>query len=165
MMPRKSAGATAPGIVLERVFDAPREQVWRAWTEPALLKRWWAPKGWSTPACKVDLRPGGAFHFCMRSPEGRDIWGLGVYREVVAPERLAYVDSFADADGNPVPPARYGMSPEHPHETLVSVTFAALGGRTKVTLRHDVPASVKEHEGTRQGWTEMLEQLAQTLEA
>ena len=117
-----------PGIVITRVFDAPRELVFAAWTRPEHLLRWWAPKGCSTPHCKVDLRPGGSFHYCMRTPEGRDIWGLGVYREIVAPERIVYVDSFADAQGNPVPPSDYGMSDGHPAETLVTVTFAEHGG-------------------------------------
>jgi uncharacterized protein YndB with AHSA1/START domain len=85
--------------------------------------RWWAPNGCSTSYCKVDLRPGGKFHYCMRLPEGREIWGMGIFREIVAPSRLVYIDSFADAQGNPVPPAHYGMSASHPAESLVTVTF------------------------------------------
>src|ERR1700694_3641082 len=143
-------------IVITRVFDAPRELVWKAWTEPERLMRWWAPKGFTTPVCKVDLRPGGVFHYCMRSPEGRDIWGIAVYREIVEAERIVYTDAFADAEGNPVPPAHYGMSSGHPPEALVTVTFAERGGKTTLTLLHSIPESVEEREGTQQGWTEML---------
>ena len=150
-------------IVITRTFDAPRELVWEAWTEPGYLMRWWAPKGCTTPFCKVDLRPGGKFHYCMRMPEGRDIWGIGVYREIVAPSLLVYTDSFADAQGNPVPPAHYGMSASHPAEALVTVSFEEHEGKTKLTLRHGIPVSVEERKGAEQGWSEMLDRLAALL--
>jgi uncharacterized protein YndB with AHSA1/START domain len=155
--------STGAELVITRVFSAPRRLVFSAWTEPERLVRWWAPKDFTTPFCTVDLRPGGKFHFCMRTPEGREIWGIGVYREIVAPERLVYIDSFADADGNPVPPAHYGMSDSHPAETLVTVTFADHEGGTKVTLRHSLPESVEERKGTEQGWGEMFDRLERHL--
>ena len=152
-----------PDIVIIRIFDAPRALVFRAWTRPEHLMRWWAPKGCTTPVCKVDLRPGGKFHYCMRLPEGREIWGVGLYREIVEPERIVYTDCFADAEGNPVSPEHYGMSPGHPMESLVTVTFAELDGRTKLTLRHAIPEPVVERAGTEQGWGEMLDRLAAEL--
>jgi len=157
-----SAPAAESGrdLVITRVFDAPRELVFKAWTEPERLMRWWAPSGCTTPFCTVDLRVGGAFHYCMRMPEGQDIWGIGVYREIVEPERIVFTDAFANAEGNPVPPAHYGMSASHPAETLVTVTFAEHEGRTKLTLRHSILESVEERGGTQQGWTEMFDQLA-----
>ena len=151
------------GLVLTRVFDAPRARVFKAWTDPKRLMNWWAPQGCTTPVCTVDLRPGGAFHFCMRMPDGKDVWGLGVYREIVEPERIVYTDSFADEKGNPVPPAHYGLSPEHPAEALITVTFEERDGRTKLTLRHSIPAAVKERKATEQGWREMLDRLADHL--
>jgi uncharacterized protein YndB with AHSA1/START domain len=150
-------------IIITRVLNAPRELVFKAWTESEHLMRWWAPKGCTTPFCKIDLRPGGKFHYCMRMPEGRDIWGIGVYREIVAPSLLVYTDSFADAQGNPVPPAHYGMSASHPAETFVTVTFEEHEGKTKLTLRHAIPVSVEEREGTEHGWIEMLDRLAEDL--
>ena len=154
---------TMTGLVITRVFDAPRDLVFKAWTEPQRLMRWWGPRGFTTPFCKVDLRPGGVFHYCMRSPEGRDYWGRGVYREIAEPERIVYLDSFADEEGNPVEPAHYGMSPGHPAETLVTVTFVEHEGKTKVTLHHSVPEAVPERSGIQQGWTEMLDRLAEEL--
>lgn len=151
-------------IVLTRVLDAPRELVWKAWTESEHLARWWAPKGCSTPFCTVDLRPGGRFHYCMRMPDGSEVWGIGVYREVVEPERIVYTDSFSDEKGNPVPPSCYGMSESHPAETVVTVTFDEHQGNTTVTLHHSIPESVEEREGTEQGWKEMLERLAENLQ-
>jgi len=150
-------------IVISRVFNAPRELVFKAWTEPDHLKRWWAPKGCTTPVCRVDLRPGGVFHYCMRLPEGREIWGLGIYREIVEPERIVYTDTFADPDGKPVPPSYYGMSASHPSETLVTVTFAELAGKTKLTLVHSIALSVEERGGAEQGWNQMLDRLAEEL--
>ena len=150
-------------IVLTRTFDAPRELVFQAWTQPEHLARWWAPKGCTTQVRELDLRPGGRFHFCMRTPDGQDVWGLGIYREIVVPERIVYLDSFADADGNPVPPTHYGVSAGHPAEALVTVTFAAQGRRTLLTLRHAIPLPVAERGATQQGWSEMLERLAGLL--
>jgi uncharacterized protein YndB with AHSA1/START domain len=150
-------------FTITRVFDAPPELVFKAWTQPQHLMRWWAPKGFTTGHCTVDLRPGGVFHYSMRSPEGQEIWGIGVYREIVEPERIVYTDSFADAAGNPVPPSYYGLSTGHPLESLVTVTFAGHEGKTTLTLRHNIPTSAEEREGTVQGWNEMLDRLAEDL--
>ena len=150
-------------IVITRVLNAPRELVFKAWTQPEHMMRWFAPKGCTTPFCTIDLRVGGFFHYCMRLPEGQEIWGIGVYREIVEPERIVYTDRFADAAGNTVPPAHYGMSPGHPPETLVTVTFVDHDGKTKLTLRHSIPKSVEEREGTQQGWIDMLDRLAEDL--
>src|ERR687889_2653918 len=133
------------GPEMTRVFAAPRELVFKAWTEPERLKRWWGPRGFTTPFCAVDLREGGIFLYCMRSPEGRDFWGKGVFREIVVPERLVLVMSFADAEGNVVPATYYGLGPDGPLQTLMTVTFEELAGATRVAVRG---------EGTRQGWVE-----------
>jgi len=163
MATKNKEAAADRGIVITRVFDAPRDLVFKAWTQPDRLMRWWAPEGCTTPVCRVDLRPGGAFHYCMRLPEGREIWGLGIYREIVEPERIVYTDSFADANGKPVPPSYYGMSGSHPKETLVTVTFAEHEGKTTLTLVHSIPVSVEERGGAEQGWNQMLDRLAEEL--
>jgi uncharacterized protein YndB with AHSA1/START domain/dihydrofolate reductase len=131
------AGSAGPGSFVARVFDAPRELVFKAWTEPERLKHWWGPKGFTTPFCAVDLREGGVFLYCMRSPEGRDFWGRGVYREIVVPERLVLVMSFADAEGNVVPATYYGLGPDWPLESLTTVTFEEFAGATTVTVRDE----------------------------
>ncbi|MCX6020662.1 MAG: SRPBCC domain-containing protein [Chloroflexi bacterium] len=155
---------TAPQeIVVTRVIDAPRHLVFQAWTNPEHLMRWWAPIGMTTPYCTVDLRVGGLFHYCMQPEEGERVWGRGIYLEIVEPERIVFTDSFADAEGNPVPPSHYGMSASHPAETVVTVTFAEQDGKTLLTLRHAMSESVEERNGTRQGWIEMLDRLASDL--
>jgi uncharacterized protein YndB with AHSA1/START domain len=149
-------------LVITRTIDAPREAVFKAWTEPERVMRWWGPHGFTMPVCNIDLRVGGIIHNCMRSPEGRDYWGKGVYREIVIPERLVMTDSFADAAGNVVQPATYGM-PEWPVQTLITVTFTESAGKTTLTLRHEVSEAIAERSGARQGWSESLDRLAAYL--
>ncbi len=150
-------------LIITRIVDAPRKLVFKAWTDPAHLIHWWAPQGRTAPFCKVDLRVGGKFHFCMRMPDSVEIWGLGIYREIVEPERIVFVDTFADAKGNIVPPSHYGMSAGHPAETVVTVTFFEHDGKTKLVLRHSVPGSFAEREGMEQGWSQMLDKLSEEL--
>jgi uncharacterized protein YndB with AHSA1/START domain len=152
-------------LVLSRVFYVPREIVWQAWTEPEHLKRWFAPEHFEPAAAKVDLRPRGRFLYCMRSPEGAEFWGKGVYRELVPPERLVYVDSFADEEGNPVKPEQYGLSSDYPEETLVAVTLADQGGRTLLTLTHAGLPLGEASDMTEAGWRSQLDRLAETLAA
>lgn len=147
-------------IVITRLFDAPRDLTWRAWTEPELVMQWWGPKNYTSPSCKIDLRVGGTNLYCMRSPEGRDFWSTGVYREIKKPGRIVCTDSFADEKGNVVPATYYGMSPDFPLEMLLTVTFEVQAGRTKLTLRHaGIPAGDMRDQ-TRAGWNESLDKFA-----
>lgn len=155
----------AKDVVITRVFDAPREQVWRAWTEPEIVKRWWGPKGFTAPFVRIDLRVGGEYLSSMRSPEGQDIWGKGVFKEVVVPERLVMTDSFADEKGNTVPASHYGMSEKWPQEMLITVLFEEQEGRTKLTLRHSRTEGIDatDLENMRQGWSQSFDKLAEFL--
>jgi uncharacterized protein YndB with AHSA1/START domain len=97
----------------------------------------------------------------MRPPEGRDFWSKGVFREIIEPERVVCTDFFADEQGNPVEPARYGMSPDWPKESLVTVTFAGHEGKPKFTLHYRVgSAPASERAMCQAGWTELLDRLA-----
>jgi len=153
-------------LEIVRVFDAPRELVWKAWTEPERMMRWFGPKEYTAPVVKIDLRVGGKSLICMRSPEGQDYWNVGTYREIVPPERLVVTDSFADPDGNVVPATYYGMGEDMPLEMLVTVTFDDLGGgKTRMTLRHEgMPVTAIEG-GAEQGWSESFDKLAASLAA
>jgi uncharacterized protein YndB with AHSA1/START domain len=148
---------------MTRTFDAPRELVFRAWTDCDLFQRWWGPRDFTAPFCRIDARPGGLLHYSMRSPQGDEFWGRGVYREVVPPERLTYMDGFADEHGELIPPEAYGMSPDWPAETLVEVTFAESGAGTTLTLRSDIPQSFAEEQGAMEGWSQSLDRLAALL--
>jgi uncharacterized protein YndB with AHSA1/START domain len=153
-----------PELVLSRVFDAPRELVFRAWSEPEHLMRWWGPNGFTTPHCTIDFRIGGAWHLCMRSPEGRDYWCKGVYREIVAPELIVCTDFFVDEAGNSVPPTHYGMPAEVPAEMLLTVTFVEeAAGRTRLTVQQSLPLALARSIGAVDGWSQSLDRLAAAL--
>ncbi len=160
--PNTSATASAgQELVITRIFDAPREMVWKAWTDPEHMKRWWGPKVFTAPACKIDLRVGGKYLFCMRSPDGRDFWSTGSYREISEPSRLVYTDCFADEKGNVVPASYYGMPGDWPLEKLVTVTLEELAGnKTKMTLRHAGIPMGKMREMAVAGWSQSFDKLA-----
>jgi uncharacterized protein YndB with AHSA1/START domain len=160
-----SATMSAEGeIVITRIFDAPRKLVWKAWTEPEHFMRWWGPKNFTSPVCKIDFRVNGTYLWCMRGPDGKEYWTTGVYRDIVPIERIVYSDSFADEKGNVVPASVYGLPGEDwPLETLVTVTFEERGGKTTMTLRHvGIPAGVLS-EQTGAGWNESFDKLAASL--
>ena len=150
-------------LVIARIVDAPRELVFKAWTEPERAMRWWGPKGFTCPVCKIDLRPGGVYFNCMRSPEGKDYWSKGLYLEIVEPERIVCTDTFADEKGNTVSPKEYGMSPDWPEEALITVTLAELVGKTMLTLRHSPIKPGTERDMCQQGWNESLDKLEDYL--
>ena len=155
-------------FVISRVFDAPCERVWKAWTDPDRLKHWWGPKGFTVHHCTVDLRPGGVFHYGMKAPDGTPMWGKFIYREIVKPERLVFIVSFSDENGDI---SRHPWSPNWPLEMLSTVTFEEQGGKTTVTVRW-APHSATEAErktfeegrdSMRQGWTGTFDQFAAYL--
>ena len=150
-------------LVMVREFDAPRELVWKAWSEPEHYKRWWGPRDYTCPSCEIDFRVGGVFLGCMRSSEGQEIWSTGVYREIVPLERIVCTDSFADADGNVVPATHYGMPADIPLEMLVTVTLEDLGGRTRMTVRHEGLPAGEMTDGANAGWNESFDKLAESL--
>jgi uncharacterized protein YndB with AHSA1/START domain len=163
--PSIGARSAEPELVITRVFDAPRELVFRAWTEPEHLVRWWGPNGFTTPVCKIDLRPGGVWHICMRAADGRDYWSKGIYREIIAPERIVTTDFFSDEDGNLVQPAQYGLPADWPAEMLLTVTFAEQDGKTKLTVRQSVSEALARSIGAVDGWNQSLDRLAEQLKA
>jgi uncharacterized protein YndB with AHSA1/START domain len=124
--------AAAPEFVITRLIDAPRALVWQAFTEAAHLQHWWGPKGFKMVSCKLDLRPGGVFHYGMQAPDGSEMWGKWVFREIVAPERLAFVISFSDKAGGQI---RHPYTPGWPLEMLGTTVFAEQDGKTLLTTR------------------------------
>jgi uncharacterized protein YndB with AHSA1/START domain len=159
-------------IEITRVFDAPRELVFRAWTESGHLVRWFGPRSCKMPFCKMDARPGGVFHFCHRLPDGRDLWVKGAFREVVVPERLVFILSFVDKEGNP---GRHPEFSDWPLDALfvTTVTFAEHEGRTKLTVHQVVTSATPSTRNTigiernmaQQGWAESLDRLAELVRA
>jgi uncharacterized protein YndB with AHSA1/START domain len=168
-MTERSHTTTSAGqevLVVERTFDAPRELVWKAWTDPQMVTRWWGPRGFTAPAAEMDFRVGGKWLFAMQSADfnnGQPIWSTGVYREIVPYERIVATDSFADENGNVVPATDYGITDDFPLETVLTVTFEDLGGKTKLTVRHEGMPAGEMAEGAEVGWKETLDKLAASL--
>ena len=146
-------GRDEAGYELEivRVFDAPRDLVYRAWTEPERMARWAAPHGYTITHNEGEIRPGGAWRSCMRSPEGKDLWLGGVYREVIENELLVFTHAWDDDDRKPG------------RETLVTVAFEDEEGATRMTFRHSGFESIADRDGHRGGWNECFERLAEVL--
>ena len=138
-------------LVINRVFDAPRDLVWKAWTDPEMMKEWSAPRGFTLPISEGDLRPGGAWRAQMRKDDGTELDLGGVYRQITAPERLVFTHAWMDENGNPGP------------ETLVTVTFADRGGKTEMNFRQSGFDSVESREGHSGGWNECFDKLAELL--
>lgn len=166
-MPSDSVGMDGPqAAIVERVLDAPRELVWRAWTEPEHFMRWYGPKGFTMPTCEIDFRVGGRHLFGLRSPDGWAYWTTGVYREIVPLERFVATDSPADEHGNIVTPAHYGMGEDAPLETLITVTLQDLGGgKTKLTVRQSGWSDANMAAGASGGWSQAFDKLVDVLAA
>jgi uncharacterized protein YndB with AHSA1/START domain len=161
---KPSAVSDQEEFVIQRTFDAPRDLVWKAFTERDRLMQWWGPKGFKMLSCTVDLRPGGVFHYCMESPDGQKMWGKFVYREIVAPERIVHINSFSDENQGVT---RHPMAPTWPLETLSTATFTERNGKTTITV-HWRPYNATEeerrvfaasHDSMNQGWTGTMDRL------
>ncbi|GJM72809.1 ATPase [Paenibacillus macerans] len=152
-------------LVLERVFNAPRELVFSMFKEAEHLKHWWGPRGWEVTVCNIDFRPGGVWHYCMKCMDrnqgefyGMESWGKGVYKEIDEPDRFVYTDYFSDAEGN--------VNEELP-ATVVAMEFIDLGGKTKLVSRSEyVSAEALKtvmDMGMLQGITETWDRLEERL--
>jgi uncharacterized protein YndB with AHSA1/START domain len=160
--------AAGTDFTITRAFNAPRTKVWAAWTERARLMQWFGPKGFTIPVCNLELREGGSFHYCMRNDDGFDMWGKWVFREIFAPERLVWVQSFSDARGGV---ARSPFGGEWPPEILSTITLTEATGKTILTVRQS-PLNATEAElqafadmraSMNLGWGGTLDKLAEFL--
>lgn len=154
-------------LIITRIIDAPIELVWKAWTDPKHVARWWGPKYYTSPNCRIDLREGGKYVFCMRAPQdqgGQDSYTAGVYKKIVPMERLEFTQSLADKDGNPIDPAQAGMPPDFPKEIRTQVLFRAKGQMTELVItEYDWPVSqmsVYSYAGMQQSIDKLAVSLA-----
>ena len=152
-------------LVLERVFDAPRELVFAMFSDCEHLKHWWGPRGWTLPVCKLDFRPGGEWHYCMKCVDenqgdfyGMESWGKQVFHEIVEPQKIVYTDYFSDAEGN----VNEALPP-----TEATVEFIDLGGQTRVLSRsgYETAEALKTvmDMGMLQGITETWDRLEERI--
>jgi uncharacterized protein YndB with AHSA1/START domain len=150
-------GSKYPVVTLTRVFDAPRALVFKAWTDPKMLARWWGPHHFTNPVCEVDLRPGGKIRIDMRGPEGTVYPMTGVFHEVDKPQRLVFSTTPLDEDGEPM------------FEVLNTISFEEHEGKTKLTVQARVvkttAVAARYLDGMEAGWTQSLERLEEILKA
>lgn len=154
-MPARNSTQTTEAIelVISRTFNAPRELVWKAWTDPEQMKQWSAPRGFTVPLSEGELRPGGTWRATMRKPDGAELKLGGTYKEIVPPERLVFTHAWYDESGDPGP------------ETLVTVTLIARGDKTEMNFRQTGFDSEGSREGHEGGWTECFDKLEEMLES
>ncbi len=153
---------------ISRTFDAPREKVWKALTEPERIQNWFAPKGVKSRAVKFDLRPGGYYLYCMTLPDGNEMWGKALYREIVAPTRLVYINSFSNSEGGL---ERHPLSPVWPLELHSTYTLEEKDGKTTLHLAwtpenaspQEIEKFESSHASMTQGWTGTFENLTAYL--
>lgn len=158
-------------FVISWEFAAPRALVWKAWTEHDRFMSWFGPKGFTTAHATMDLRPGGLFHYRMVAPDGNEIWGRALYREIVPPQKLVWINSFSDPDGG-IAPHPLTTDP-WPLQMLTVVTFAEAAGKTTVTItwtpfdasEAERQTFEKGRESMRAGWTGTLDRLGDHLAA
>lgn len=151
-------------VLITRSFDAPRELVWKAWTELEHLKQWHAPRGCEIHFERFDFREGGGFLSCVRNPAFGECWCVATYLEVVEPERIVYSMALADAEGNLIGSMAAGHGSEWPAETTLTVTFTEENGKTVMSLHQTVSEELAKRTGAYPSWLDMLDRLAGQLE-
>lgn len=162
------AGADVKAFGIFRTFDASRETVFAAWTQEEHIKNWLAPSGFTIPFCRLNLVPGGMFHYCMRATNGVEMWGKWIFQEIVPPERIVLINTFSNKHGNPT---RHPYVPDWPLEMLTTTSLTESDGKTTVRLAWaPVDASAAEqktfdsmHDAMAQGWNGTFDQLAMYL--
>jgi uncharacterized protein YndB with AHSA1/START domain len=144
----EAASPKQQDLVMTRIFDAPRKLVFEAWAKSEHVSRWFGPKGFTVPTCKIDFRPGGAFRFVMRGPDGKDYPFDGVYLEIAEPERIVFQGTIHDVPG---------------HEVWTTVTFAEEQNKTILTVHQVYSFQSDDTRGAPEGWKQTLDRLAEHL--
>ena len=148
-MTKNNAAPRKRDLIVSRVFDAPIELVWKAWTDPEHVMRWWGPDYFTSPSAAIDFQEGGTSIVCMRAPQefgGQDMYSRWIYQKIVPMERIEFIQNLADKDGNLIDPLTIGMPPEFPRDIRTVVTLKNLGnGKTEMTVtEYSMPTSDTE---------------------
>jgi uncharacterized protein YndB with AHSA1/START domain len=152
---------TSNGMVFTRIVDAPRAQVWKAWTDPEQFKKWWPGKGFTSLDCKIDLRVGGRYLISARASEGWEFRSTGTYKEIVPLTRIVMTESYADEKGNVIPAP--GLPADWPLELLDTLTLEDYEGKTRMTVRSAGAAPSQARDRVEVAWNGSLEELAESL--
>jgi uncharacterized protein YndB with AHSA1/START domain len=151
-------------VVVTRILDAPVEEVWKAWSDPEYVMRWWGPTGFTSPSAEIDFRVGGASLVCMRAPAeygGQDMYHTWTYTKIDPHERIEFIQNFADEGGTHLDPATMGMPPGVPHDVPHMITFNAAGdNRTEMTVTEYGYTSEQARDLSRAGMEQCLDKMA-----
>ena len=159
---RQQGNVVQNELVIHRVFDLPIGKVLQALTEPEQFKKWWGPKDFTCPFCKMESRVGGKFLGCMRGPDAKEYWSTGVVKEIIPEKKLVVTDNFADENGNVKSAAEYGMPGDWPKELLITFELEEADGATKLRLQHDgIPDEM--HDECVKGWNESFDKLERNI--
>jgi uncharacterized protein YndB with AHSA1/START domain len=168
-MPGKSTSGGKLDLTLTRIFEAPIALVWKAWTDPELVKKWWGPDRFTCPFAKMDLRVGGKSLVCMRAPRefgGQDMYSTWEYRVIEPMRRIEYIHNLADKEGNKIDPVTLGMPPDFPQDQLHIVTFKSLGEkRTEMTMTEHGWNPGQMMEMSKMGLGQCLDKMAASIGA
>ena len=163
MLKESNPSAKKDDVLIRYSISAPRELVFKAWTDPSLLPLWYAPDGCTIEFKTLDIRKGGSYHSCISNPEFGECWSKGEYKEIIAPECIVYSCIIADENGNTLTTTEAEMDPDWPQETLVTVTFTEDDGKTIITLHQTVDASLAKKTGAHPSWIKMLTRLEKMI--
>jgi uncharacterized protein YndB with AHSA1/START domain len=159
-----STEAKQRNMVVNRVFDAPIDQVWEAWSDSEYVKQWWGPTSFTCPVAKMDFREGGTSLVCMRAPKefgGQDMYNTWTYRKIIPMQRIEFIQNFADTDGNNIDPAEIGIPPGVPYEVPHMITFKALNSdQTELTVTEFGYTSDQAHDISKVGMEQCLDKMA-----
>ena len=156
---------TKKELLITHLFDAPRELVFGAWTDPEHLKHWYAPEGCTIEFKKIEVKPGGTFHSCIHDPVHGECWIKGIYNDVIFPEKLVFSMILSNEKGDSVSANAAGKSEEWPEAIVTTVTFTPIDKQTKVTLHQTVAEEEAKKTGAYQSWFSMFERLQHILTA
>jgi uncharacterized protein YndB with AHSA1/START domain len=160
-MKNKAASTKKKDIVVTRIFAAPVREVWKAWIDPELVKRWWGPKLFIAPLAKMDFREGGKSLVCMRSPEGQDFYSTWEYHKIVPLKLIDFVQNMSGKVGKRVNPSVYGLPGDFPEDVRSTVTFAEIDGKTEMVVMEYGYTSDQQYELSKAGLEECLDKMAE----
>jgi uncharacterized protein YndB with AHSA1/START domain len=165
-MPAKTdenTGLIRKDVIVSRLYDAPVEKVWKAFTEDAAVMKWWGPDFFTSPTAKMDVREGGTSLVCMRSPQGQDMWMTWAYTKVVPLQRIEYVQNISDEHGGRIDPSVIGMGPDFPRDVVTVVTLTRRGNQTEMRIVEDTTTSQFMHEMSLKGLEQCMDKLGDSL--
>jgi len=149
-------------VVIHRVFDLPVNKVWKALTVSEEFKKWWGPKGFTSPSSKMEARVGAKYLNCMLGPDGKEYWSTGVVKELIPEKKLVVTDSFSDSKGNIKTAAEHGLPGDWPRELLITFELEEADGVTKLVLTHEgIPDEM--HDECKKGWNESFDKLEENI--